>query len=33
VFDVLTGKVQRNAAPVGRLWLDERRGMLEKCLP
>jgi len=31
VFDLLTGKVTRNAAPVGRLWLDERRGVLEKC--
>ncbi len=33
VFDVLTGKVTRNAAPTGRLWFDERRGVLEKCLP
>lgn len=33
IFDLLTGKVTRGAAPVGRLWLDERRGTLETCQP
>lgn len=30
VFDLVRGTVKRKAAPVGRLWLDERNSTLEK---
>lgn len=30
LFDVLTGRVQRRAVPVGRLWLNEEKRRLEK---
>lgn len=32
LFDLLNGKVKRGAAPVGRLWLDEKNDRLEKVL-
>ena len=31
LFDLLTGRITRSAAPVGRLWLEERRGLLHRC--
>lgn len=33
LFDLLAGRIKRGAAPVGRLWLDERSGRLEKVTP
>ncbi|MEC8861265.1 ribonuclease J [Pseudohongiella sp. SYSU M77423] len=30
LFDVVNGRVERGFAPVGRLWLDERRAQLNK---
>lgn len=33
LFDLLGAKVKRGAAPVGRLWLDERTGHLQQVVP
>lgn len=33
LFDLVAVKTRRSAAPVGRLWLDERTGRLERVLP
>jgi ribonuclease J len=32
LFDLVKGTVKRKSAPAGRLWLDERKGLLEKVL-
>jgi ribonuclease J len=31
LFDLLSGRITRGAAPVGRLWLEERKGLLHRC--
>ncbi len=31
LFDLLSGRITRGAAPVGRLWLEERNGLLHRC--